>query len=66
LADRRGVGKTTCTYLIGDLLTLRPRLRVLAIHTNPDFGTLGKLAPDDHRSEHQLRQMLDQGTYACE
>lgn len=58
VSPKGGVGKTTCTYLIGDLLASRPKLRVLAIDTNPDFGTLGKLAPDSHRSEHQLTDVM--------
>jgi MinD-like ATPase involved in chromosome partitioning or flagellar assembly len=60
VSPKGGVGKTTCSYLIGDLLAARPKLRVLAIDTNPDFGTLGKLAPDAYRSEHQLTDVIAQ------
>jgi MinD-like ATPase involved in chromosome partitioning or flagellar assembly len=60
VSPKGGVGKTTCSYLIGDLLASRPKLRVLAIDTNPDFGTLGKLAPDAFRSEHQLTDVIAQ------
>jgi Mrp family chromosome partitioning ATPase len=35
VSPKGGVGKTTCSYLIGDLLASRPKLRVLAIDTNP-------------------------------
>ncbi|MDQ6806152.1 MAG: MinD/ParA family protein [Actinomycetota bacterium] len=58
VSPKGGVGKTTATFLIGDLLASRPKLRVLAIDTNPDFGTLAKLAPDTHRSEHQLTDVI--------
>jgi Mrp family chromosome partitioning ATPase len=60
VSPKGGVGKTTCSYLIGDLPASRPKLRVLAIDTNPDFGTLGKLAPDAYRSEHQLTDVIAQ------
>jgi MinD-like ATPase involved in chromosome partitioning or flagellar assembly len=33
---------------------------VLAIDTNRDFGTLRKLAPDAHRSQHQLTDVIAQ------
>jgi MinD-like ATPase involved in chromosome partitioning or flagellar assembly len=33
---------------------------VLAIDTNPDFGTLSKLAPDAYRSQHQLTDVIAQ------
>ena len=60
VSPKGGVGKTTCSYLIGDLLSSRPKLRVLAIDTNPDFGTLGKLAPDSHRSDCQITDVIAQ------
>lgn len=60
VSPKGGVGKTTCAFLIADLLASRPKLRVLAIDTNPDFGTLGKLAPDSHRSRHQLTDVINQ------
>jgi hypothetical protein len=64
VSPKGGFGKTTCSYLIGDLLASRPKLRVLAIDTNPDFGTLGKLAPDAYRSEHQLTDVVGRTTSA--
>ncbi len=60
VSPKGGVGKTTSAFLIGDLLASRPKLRVLAIDTNPDFGTLAKLAPDSHRSERQLTDVIAQ------
>ncbi len=60
VSPKGGVGKTTSAFLIGDLLASRPKLRVLAIDTNPDFGTLARLAPDNHRSDHQLTDVIAQ------
>ena len=59
LSPKGGVGKTTCTFLAGDLLASRARLRTLAIDTNPDFGTLGKLAPDERRSDRSLADVIE-------
>lgn len=58
VSPKGGVGKTTSSFLIGDLLVSRSKLRVLAIDTNPDFGTLGKLAPDSHQSGRQLTDVV--------
>ncbi len=60
VSPKGGVGKTTSSFIIGDLLASRPKLRVLVVDTNPDFGTLGKLAPDSHRSDHQLTDVINQ------
>ena len=60
VSPKGGVGKTTCAFLAGDLLASRARLRALAIDTNPDFGTLGKLAPDAGRSERSLADVIAQ------
>jgi MinD-like ATPase involved in chromosome partitioning or flagellar assembly len=60
VSPKGGVGKTTLSFLIGDLLASRPKLRVLVVDTNPDFGTLGKLAPDSHASEHQMTDVMAQ------
>ena len=60
VSPKGGVGKTTLSFVIGDLLASRPKLRVLVVDTNPDFGTLGKLAPDSHASEHQMTDVMAQ------
>jgi MinD-like ATPase involved in chromosome partitioning or flagellar assembly len=39
------VGKTTCAFLVGDLLASHSRLRVVAVDASPGFGTLADLAP---------------------
>lgn len=58
LSPKGGVGKTTCTLLIGDLLARHARLRCLAVDANPDYGTLGSLAPDHRRAQHTLADLL--------
>jgi len=46
MSPKGGVGKTTITTLLGSLLALLRRDRVVAIDSNPDFGSLGRqLAP---------------------
>ncbi|MDQ3608663.1 MAG: AAA family ATPase [Actinomycetota bacterium] len=60
VSPKGGVGKTTSSFVVGDMLASRPKLRVLVVDTNPDFGTLGKLAPDSHASDHQLTDVIGQ------
>jgi len=52
------VGKTTTTFLIGNLLAGRAKARVVAVDANPDFGTLASLAPDAVRSSQSLADLL--------
>lgn len=59
LSPKGGVGKTTCTLLAGDALARHGRLRCVALDANPDYGTLGALAPDRQRSERSLVDLLD-------
>jgi putative peptide zinc metalloprotease protein len=58
VSPKGGVGKTTTTFLIGNLLSARARARVVAVDANPDFGTLAALAPDEVRSERSLADLL--------
>jgi MinD-like ATPase involved in chromosome partitioning or flagellar assembly len=58
ISPKGGVGKTTTTFLLGNLLTSHLKLRVLAVDLNPDFGTLAALAPDRCRSENSLAELL--------
>ncbi|MBV8217721.1 MAG: hypothetical protein JO325_04605, partial [Solirubrobacterales bacterium] len=53
-----GVGKTTVTFLIGDLLASRLKLRAIAFDANPDFGTLATVAPEVAASYHSLADLL--------
>jgi MinD-like ATPase involved in chromosome partitioning or flagellar assembly len=59
ISPKGGVGKTTSTFLIGNLLASHLKLRVVAVDANPDFGTLARLAPDDRRCERSLAELLD-------
>ena len=46
ISPKGGVGKTTGTFIIGNLLAGHLKLRAVAVDANPDFGTLAALAPD--------------------
>jgi MinD-like ATPase involved in chromosome partitioning or flagellar assembly len=59
ISPKGGVGKTTCTFLAGNLLATHLKLRAIAVDANPDFGTLGRLAPDDRRSARSLADVLE-------
>lgn len=54
-----GVGKTTCTFLVANLLASHLKLRAIAVDANPEFGTLAHLIPEDRRSEHDLTDLLE-------
>jgi len=58
VSPKGGVGKTTCAFLAGDVLARELRLRVIAVDANPDYGTLGSLAPDPVRSARSLADLL--------
>ena len=53
-----GCGKTTSTFLTGNVLASHLRLRALAVDLNPDFGTLADLAPDRARAPLSLVDLL--------
>ena len=59
ISPKGGVGKTTSTFIAGNLLATHLKLRAIAVDANPDFGTLARLAPDDRRSERSLADLLD-------
>jgi MinD-like ATPase involved in chromosome partitioning or flagellar assembly len=59
ISPKGGVGKTTSTFLTGNLLATHLKLRTIAVDANPDFGTLARLAPDDRRSARSLADLLD-------
>lgn len=48
VSPKGGVGKTTITVLLGTLLALVRRDRIVAVDTNPDFGSLGRSLVPDH------------------
>ncbi len=58
LSPKGGVGKTTVTFMLGNLLASELHLRVVALDANPDFGTLASLAADDYRSSRSLADLL--------
>jgi MinD-like ATPase involved in chromosome partitioning or flagellar assembly len=59
ISPKGGVGKTTATFLIGNLLATHLHLRAVAVDANPDLGTLGRLVPDDRRSQRSLADVLE-------
>jgi MinD-like ATPase involved in chromosome partitioning or flagellar assembly len=59
ISPKGGVGKTTCTFLAGNLLATHLKLRAVAVDANPDFGTLARLAPDELRTERSLADLLE-------
>jgi MinD-like ATPase involved in chromosome partitioning or flagellar assembly len=59
ISPKGGVGKTTSTFVVGNLLAGHLKLRVIAVDANPDFGTLGRLSSDARRSERSLADLLD-------
>ncbi len=59
ISPKGGVGKTTSTFLVGNLLAGHLQLRAIAVDANPDSGTLARLAADDRRSPHSLGDLLE-------
>ena len=48
VSPKGGVGKTTITALLGSLLAHTRRDRIVAVDTNPDYGSLGPTLTPDH------------------
>ena len=48
VSPKGGVGKSTITALLGSLLAHLRRDRVVAVDTNPDWGSLGRRLVPDH------------------
>jgi MinD-like ATPase involved in chromosome partitioning or flagellar assembly len=60
VSPKGGVGKTTTTALLGSLLAGVRRDRIVAVDTNPDYGSLGRaLAPDHSVFVDDLIDVLD-------
>ena len=53
------MGKTTSTFLLGNLLATHLKLRVVAVDANPDFGTLGRLSAEGRRCPRSLADLLE-------
>jgi len=60
ISPKGGVGKTTSAFVVGNLLADRLRIRTVAVDANPDFGTLGSLAPDRVRTARSLTDLLSE------
>ena len=58
ISPKGGVGKTTSTFLVGNMLASHLKLRTIAVDANPDFGTLAALAPDHLRPELTLADLI--------
>ena len=48
VSPKGGVGKSTITALLGSLFAFLRRDRVVAVETNPDWGSLGRRLVPDH------------------
>jgi MinD-like ATPase involved in chromosome partitioning or flagellar assembly len=58
ISPKGGVGKTTSSFLVGNLLASRLKIRTVAVDANPDFGTLAALAPEAARADLSLADLL--------
>ena len=54
-----GVGKTACTFMVGNLLAAQLKLRVIAVDCNPAFGTLSRLVPGGRQPDRGLAELLN-------
>lgn len=58
ISPKGGVGKTTSSFVVGNLLANHLRLRTVVVDANPDFGTLAALAPDRLRPDRNLADLI--------
>ncbi len=58
ISPKGGVGKTTSTFVLGNAVCSQVRLRAIVVDANPDFGTLGALAPDAAAVPRTLAELL--------
>jgi MinD-like ATPase involved in chromosome partitioning or flagellar assembly len=49
VSPKGGVGKTTVTAVLGTLLAMTRSDRVVAVDSDPDYGTLGRSLTPDHK-----------------
>ena len=59
ISPKGGVGKTTSSFVVGNLLSNTLRMRTIVVDANPDFGTLAALAPDRLRPERNLADLIN-------
>lgn len=61
VSPKGGVGKTTVTALLGTLFSLLRRDPIVAVDTNPDFGSLGRvLTPDQSWYVDDLARLVNE------
>ena len=61
VSPKGGVGKTTVTALLGTLFSLLRRDPTVAVDTNPDYGSLGRvLTPDQSWYVDDLARLVDE------
>jgi MinD-like ATPase involved in chromosome partitioning or flagellar assembly len=61
VSPKGGVGKTTTTALVGTLMAMLRRDRIVAVDTNPDYGSLGRvLTPNQRLFVDDLLERLEQ------
>jgi MinD-like ATPase involved in chromosome partitioning or flagellar assembly len=58
-SPKGGVGKTTTSFLAGNILASHLKLRAIVVDANPGNGTLGRLPADCDRAESSLADLLD-------
>jgi MinD-like ATPase involved in chromosome partitioning or flagellar assembly len=58
ISPKGGVGKTTSSFVVGNLLSNHLRMRTIVVDANPDFGTLAALAPDRLRPGRNLADLI--------
>src|ERR1044071_7167246 len=57
ISPKGGVGKTTSSFVVGNLLSNTLRMRTIVVDANPDFGTLAALAPARLRPDRNLADL---------
>lgn len=61
VSPKGGVGKTTVTALLGTLFSMLRRDPIVAVDTNPDFGSLGRiLTPDQSWYVDDLARLVNE------
>jgi MinD-like ATPase involved in chromosome partitioning or flagellar assembly len=59
VSPKGGVGKTTCAFVLGNLMCSHLGMRVVAVDANPDFGNLASLAPGTRSVERSLADLVE-------
>ncbi len=58
MSPKGGVGKTTCAFVLGNVLASHVRQRVVAVDATVELGMLTALVPDELRSERSVVDLL--------